>query len=63
MTPNWRRAMTCAYMPDGCRFNGKQNILTREQVERLRIGDLLADDVQNPLVHGRRSGVAAERTS
>ena len=27
MTPRYRRAMTCAYMPDGSTFNGQQNIL------------------------------------
>jgi phytanoyl-CoA hydroxylase len=55
MTPGWRRAMTCGYMPDGCRFNGKQNILTREQLERLSVGDPLADDCQNPLIYSAAS--------
>ena len=50
MTPRWRRAMTCAYMPDGCVFNGKKNILSKEQVSRLKVGDPLNDEVQNPLV-------------
>jgi len=27
MTPRRRRAMTCAYMPDGSLFNGGQNVL------------------------------------
>ncbi|MBA2479748.1 MAG: phytanoyl-CoA dioxygenase family protein [Planctomycetes bacterium] len=54
MTPRWRRAMTCAYMPDGSTFNGKGNILTAEQIARLTIGDVLVDEAQNPLV-----GVAA----
>jgi len=53
MTPGWRRAMTCAFMPDGATFNGKQNILSREQVERLKIGDLMNDEKQNPLVYSR----------
>ncbi len=53
MTPGFRRAMTCAYMPDGSRFNGKQNILTKEQVGKLKVGDLLNDDRQNPLVYSR----------
>jgi phytanoyl-CoA hydroxylase len=30
MSNRARRAMTCAYMPDGATFNGKQNILPRE---------------------------------
>ncbi len=50
MTPYWRRAMTCAYMPDGAKFNGIQNILSDEQVRNLNVGDLLNDEDQNPLV-------------
>lgn len=49
-TPGYRRAMTCGYMPDGATFNGKQNILTNEQIARLEIGDPLIDPEQNPLV-------------
>ena len=41
MTPGWRRAMTCGFMPDGCTFNGKQNILTDEQFASYQIGDVL----------------------
>lgn len=51
MTNGFRRAMTCAYMPDGAVFNGIKNILTDEQVAKLRIGDLLNDDAQNPLIY------------
>ncbi|MDA1192962.1 MAG: phytanoyl-CoA dioxygenase family protein [Candidatus Poribacteria bacterium] len=51
MTPGYRRAMTCAYMPDGSTFNGTRNILTEEQVSKLKIGDLLDDPDQNPLVY------------
>ena len=50
MTPFSRRAMTCAYMPDGATFNGIQNILSQERFESLEIGDLLDDDEQTPLV-------------
>ncbi len=53
MTNGFRRAMTCAYMPDGAVFNGIQNILTNEQVSRLKIGDLLNDNAQNPLVYSK----------
>jgi ectoine hydroxylase-related dioxygenase (phytanoyl-CoA dioxygenase family) len=53
MTNGFRRAMTCAYMPDGSTFNGIQNILSDEQVARLKVGDLLNDDVQNPLIYRR----------
>lgn len=51
MTPGYRRAMTCAFMPDGCTFNGKQNILTKEQVSALKVGNLLEDNAQNPLIY------------
>lgn len=53
MTPGWRRAMTCAYMPDGATFNGIQNILSDEQMAELEVGDLLNDKEQNPLVWSR----------
>jgi len=53
LTGRPRRAMTCAFMPDGATFNGQQNILTAEQVARLTVGDVLDDDEQNPLVFRR----------
>jgi len=51
MTNGFRRAMTCAYMPDGAIFNGIKNILSDEQFSKLKIGDLLNDDEQNPLIY------------
>jgi phytanoyl-CoA hydroxylase len=51
MTNGFRRAMTCAYMPDGATFNGIKNILTDEQVSKLKVGDPLANDIQNPLIY------------
>jgi phytanoyl-CoA hydroxylase len=51
MTPGFRRAMTCAYMPDGATFNGQQNILTKEYADTLQIGQLLNDNEQNPLIY------------
>lgn len=51
MTNGLRRAMTCAYMPEGATFNGTQNILTDAQVALLQPGDLLNDNVQNPLIY------------
>lgn len=51
MTSGYRRAMTCAFMPDGATFNGIQNILSDEQVAALQTGDLLNDDCQNPLIY------------
>ncbi len=53
MTNGFRRAMTCAYMPDGATFNGIKNILTDDQVSKLQIGDKLCDDSQNPLIYSR----------
>ena len=50
MTPRPRRAMTCAYMPDGSTFNGQQNILPDDYVAQLEIGDALENDAVNPLV-------------
>lgn len=51
MTNGFRRAMACAYMPDGAIFNGIKNILSDEQVAKLKVGDLLNDDLQNPLIY------------
>ena len=55
MTNGLRRAMTCAFMPDGAVFNGQQNILSDAQVQALRVGDRLDDPAQNPLVYARTS--------
>ncbi|WP_215223929.1 phytanoyl-CoA dioxygenase family protein [Echinicola shivajiensis] len=51
MTPGFRRAMTCAFMPDGAVFNGIQNILTDEIFKRLNIGEVMNDNDQNPLIY------------
>ncbi len=53
MTPRPRRAMTCGYMPDGCTFNGKRNILPKAYFDSLQIGDVLNDETQNPLLWKR----------
>ena len=53
MTCHPRRAMTCAYMPDESRFNGKQNVLPQDYLKGLKVGDLLDDPVINPLVWRR----------
>ena len=50
MTNKPRRAMTCAYMPDGSVFNGTRNILPEDYFQTLTVGDVLNDDVVNPLV-------------
>ncbi len=54
MTPGYRRAMTCAYMPGGSTYNGTQNILSDGQVSQLSIGDVLDDDKQNPLLYSKQ---------
>lgn len=51
MTNGFRRAMTCAYMPDGNVFNGEANILPDKYLSTLKVGDLLNNDVQNPLIY------------
>lgn len=51
MTPGFRRAMTCAYMPDGNTFNGEPNILPDAYLHSLKIGDVLNNDQQNPLIY------------
>lgn len=50
MTNKPRRAMTCAYMPDGSTFNGTKNILPDDYFATLKIGDTLNNDAINPLV-------------
>ncbi|GGG75365.1 phytanoyl-CoA dioxygenase [Parapedobacter pyrenivorans] len=51
MTPGFRRAMTCAYMPDGNTYNGIPNILPDAYVKTLQIGDVLDNDEQMPLIY------------
>ncbi|MFZ4508522.1 MAG: phytanoyl-CoA dioxygenase family protein [Fimbriimonas sp.] len=51
MTAGRRRAMTCAYMPDGSTFNGNPNILPDSYLRTLKVGDLLNDDARNPLIY------------
>lgn len=55
MSNGYRRAMTCAYMPDGCTFNGQQNILSEEYYRSLNIGDPLNNNEQNPLIYSQTS--------
>ena len=50
MTNKPRRAMTCAYMPDGATFAGEQSILPDELFKRLKVGDPLNDEKVNPLI-------------
>lgn len=53
MTTKTRKAMTCAFMPDGCTFNGKQNVLPDEYFSNLKEGDLMNNEDQNPLIYHR----------
>jgi ectoine hydroxylase-related dioxygenase (phytanoyl-CoA dioxygenase family) len=50
MTRGRRIAMTCGYMPDGCTFNGKKNIMPDWYFNSLKVGDLLDNNDLNPLV-------------
>ncbi len=50
MTRHPRRAMTCAFMPDGATFNGTRNILPEAYFKMLEEGDLLDNEEQNPLI-------------
>lgn len=50
MTRGRRIAMTCAYMPVGSTFNGRQNVLPKDYFESLKVGDVLENDDWNPRV-------------
>src|ERR1043165_4317590 len=50
MTNRQRRAMTCAYMPDGSTFNGVKNVLPDSYFNTLKVGDVLDDPKMNPLI-------------
>src|SRR6202000_1983940 len=54
MTSGFRRAMTCAYMPDGNVYNGQPNVLPDVYVRDLAVGDLLNNDAQNPLIYHKK---------
>jgi phytanoyl-CoA hydroxylase len=58
MTNKPRRAMTCRYLPDGCTFNGTQNILP-DAFKSLKIGERLDDPKQNPLVWKMKMGMCS----
>src|SRR5262249_30229377 len=53
MTPYPRRAMTCAYMPDGSTFNGTQNVLPDDYFKSLNVGDVLNNNDINRLIWHR----------
>ena len=58
MTPGFRRAMTCAFMPDGAVFNGQQNVLPKKVFKELTVGDPLNDDALNPIIYKRSETLA-----
>ena len=45
-----RRAMTCAYMPDGATFNGRRNVLSEPYHNSLKVGDVIDKEDEVPLV-------------
>jgi len=49
MTQGRRRAMVFAMMPDGCIFNGHNDIFTEKQFAQLKAGDLLTNERMYPL--------------
>lgn len=53
MTRTRRIAMTCAYMPIGCTFNGQRNVLPQLYVDSLKKGDVLENDAWNPVLWQR----------
>jgi len=59
MTNGYRRAMTCAFMPEGNTFNGEPNILPDAYLKSLKIGDILDNQDQNPLIYHVPSKVNA----
>lgn len=60
MTNGYRRAMTCAYMPEGNVYNGEPNILPEIYLKDLSVGDILDNDVHNPLIYHRNWDIATD---
>ena len=55
MTRGYRRAMTCAYMPEGARYNGKRNILSEDYRATLSVGDVLDNEAELPLLYSTKT--------
>ena len=53
MTSKAHRAMTCACMTDGERYNGSQNVLPENYFKTLAVGDYLNSTSINPLIWQR----------
>jgi hypothetical protein len=62
LTNKPRRAFAVAFMPEGSKFNGRQDVLSAEYFKTLKVGDELNDDVVHPLLWSKHSknGVKAE---
>ena len=58
MTTRPRRAFAMLFMPEDATFNGKKSALPDEVVEKLKVGDVLADDAHLPLVFSYSSNVS-----
>ncbi len=56
MTNRPRRAMTCAYMPDGSTFNGVRNVLPEEYHFSLKVGEILDNHAAVPLIYKAEAG-------
>jgi phytanoyl-CoA hydroxylase len=50
LTNKPRRAFAVAFMPEGSKFNGRQDVLSAEYFKTLKVGDVLNDDVVHPLL-------------
>ena len=50
MTPRPRRAYAMLYMPEGATFNGRRSGLPYELVEKLKVGDVIPNHEQLPLL-------------
>lgn len=50
MTTGRRAALSCAYMPEGSRYNGQHNVLPEHYANGLEVGEVLEDDRYNPPV-------------
>jgi len=63
MTPGRRRAMTAAFMPDGVRFNGTQDVrsLGEHYLASLTVGDPLENDGLNPIVYSGSEGLSLRK--
>ena len=56
MTTHPRRAFAMLFMPEDATFNGKKSALPDEVFEKLKAGDVLADDEHLPVVFSYRNG-------